>query len=719
MDSEISNNIGLDDLTKVRLKNPNRILIGHININSLRNKFEILKESVIKKFDILLISETKLDDSFPAIQFCIEGFTAPYRLDRNKNGGGIILYIREDIPSKYLSEYKMKDGIENMFIEINLRSKKWLISGSYNPHLSNIKDHLVEIKNGLEFYSSKYENFIVLGDFNAEMENIHLSDFCALFNLKNLVKGPTCFKNLDRPTSIDHILTNRHRLFQNSGVYETGLSDFHKLTFTVLKMYFTKHKPRIIRYRDFKNFDNTSFRDDLLRELSNGDLQPNDFDRFKFLVINVLNSHAPMKEKHVRCNQSPFMNKEIRKAIMTRTRLLNIFRRNKSDLNRTAYKKQRNYCVNLLKNTKKNFYNNLNAAMITDNKQFWKTIKPNFTDKVLKDERITLVDREKIISDDSEVAATFNNYFGSIVEGLNISRPSICKEFRDPVLNAIKTFENHPSIVRIKNTVPQTESFSFECVSIDDIKKEILKLDVSKASQLLDIPTKLLKQNYDIFANFFHTNINEGIGVSLLFPDQLKYADVKPAFKKNSRSEKENYRPVSILSNISKIYERCLYKQLNNYFENILSKNQCGFRKGYSVVHCLLPMIEKFRLTLDKGGSFGALLTDLSKAFDCLHHELLIAKLHAYGLSMSSLKLIHSYLTKRKQRVKINDVYSSWTEILFGVPQGSILGPLLFNIYLCDLFMFITDFDIASYADDDTPYATEKDLSWKKAQIYY
>ena len=118
-----------------------------------------------------------------------------------------------------------------MIVEINLRSKKWLISGSYNPHLNNIKDHLVEIKKGLEFYSSKYENSIILGDFNAEVENIHLSEFCALFNLKNLVKEPTCFKNLDNPTSIDLILTNHHKFFQNSGVYETGLSDFHKLNF--------------------------------------------------------------------------------------------------------------------------------------------------------------------------------------------------------------------------------------------------------------------------------------------------------------------------------------------------------------------------------------------------------------------------------------------------------------------------------------------------------
>ena len=218
-----------------------------------------------------------------------------------------------------------------------------------------------------------------------------MSEFCALFNLQNLVKGPTCFKSLEKPTAIDHVLTNHPKSFQHSGVYETGLSDFHRLTFTVLKTYFVKQKPRIIRYRDFKHFENASFRSDLLRELSSGDLQSNDYDKFKFLVSNVLDRHAPMKERHVRCNQSPFINKNIRKAIMTRTRLLKKFRKDKSDINRAAYKKQRNYCVNLLKNTKKDFYNNLNVTKVTDNKQFWKTVKPTFTDKTLKDERAKIL----------------------------------------------------------------------------------------------------------------------------------------------------------------------------------------------------------------------------------------------------------------------------------------------------------------------------------------
>ena len=123
----------------------------------------------------------------------------------------------------------------------------------------------------------------------------------------------------------------------------------------------------------------------------------------------------------------------------------------------------------------------------------------------------------------------------------------------------------------------------------------------------------------------------------------------------------------------------------------------------------LLPVIEKWRESLDSGGNFGALSTDLSKAFDCLPHDLLITKLHAYRLDMPSLKLLHSYLTKRRQRVKIDNTYRSWSETLFGVPQGSILGPLLFSI-LCDLFLFVPDIGIANYADDNTPHATNNHL---------
>ena len=130
------------------------------------------------------------------------------------------------------------------------------------------------------------------------------------------------------------------------------------------------------------------------------------------------------------------------------------------------------------------------------------------------------------------------------------------------------------------------------------------------------------------------------------------------------------------------------------YFEHILSRCQCSFCKSYSDQQCLLAMIEKWEKIVDDGVFFGALLF--------LENDLVIAKLEAYGFHIDSLKLIHDYLSNRKQRVKVNDAYSTWKDIFYGVPQGSILGPLLFNIHLCDLFYFLEDLDIAGYADDTT-----------------
>ena len=147
-------------------------------------------------------------------------------------------------------------------------------------------------------------------------------------------------------------------------------------------------------------------------------------------------------------------------------------------------------------------------------------------------------------------------------------------------------------------------------------------------------------------------------------------------------------------------------KQIGDFMKNYSSKFQCGFRKGYNTEQCLIALIEKWKSAIDKGKSFGALLTDLSKAFDCLPLELLIAKLHAYGFTLAALRLVHSYLSNRKQRTKIDESYSSWEEILFGVPQGSILGPLLFNIFISDLLIMMDDTNIAKYADDSTPFVS-------------
>ena len=212
------------------------------------------------------------------------------------------------------------------------------------------------------------------------------------------------------------------------------------------------------------------------------------------------------------------------------------------------------------------------------------------------------------------------------------------------------------------------------------IRQIVNSLDTSKATQQGDIPTKNIKDDGELFHIFFSASFNnaEDKGV---FLNELKQADIKPIYQNESRNEKENYRPLSILPNLSKIFERCMYDQLKDHFDKLLSKYQCGFRKGFSTQHCLLAMIEKLRKSLDSGGSSAALLTDLSKAFDCLPHDLLIAKLHAYGIKKGSLNLLFSYFKIRKQRVCLNDSYSEWIDILFGAPQGSILGPFLIYFY--------------------------------------
>ena len=404
------------------------------------------------------------------------------------------------------------------------------------------------------------------------------------------------------------------------------------------------------------------------------------------------------------------MSKQFRKAIMTRTRLLNKYRKDNNAGNLFAYKRQRNFSVKLLRKSKKNLYNNLNVKRIMDNIKFWQTIKPNCTDKTLKDERTTLVEGDKFITEEKNVIKIFKDHFEKIVETLKIDHPILSDLSDDPVLNAIEKFSHHASVLKIKEARNSSDCFSFKLVTIEDICKEIRALDASKATQSYDIPTKIIKNNSDIFSRFFQANFNNAIETST-FPEQLKYADVKPVFKKDSRTDKKNYRPISILPNVSKIYERCINKQLEEYFQALLSKYQCGFRKGYSVINALLPMIEKWRKSLYPGGAFGALLIDLSKAFDCLAHELLIAKLHAYRVDIPSLKLLHSYLTKRKRKVKLNGMYNSCSKILFRVRQESILGPLLFNIFLCNLFQFFPDVDIANYADDNTPHWSNRNLN--------
>ena len=232
----------------------------------------------------------------------------------------------------------------------------------------------------------------------------------------------------------------------------------------------------------------------------------------------------------------------------------------------------------------------------------------------------------------------------------------------------------------------------------------------------MDIPVKRLKEVVDIVAEPLSQIWKSEIVEGRKFASQLKRGDITPLHKKLENILKENYRPVSLLPIVSKLFEKLMQKQMKSFIENFLSSFLCGYRKGYNTQYALLAMIEKWKRSLDgKGGFAGAILMDLSKAFDTINHDLLIAKLEAYGFDDSALETMHSYLSDRWQRTKVNSSFSTWRELLCGVPQGSVLGPILFNVYLNDLFYELID--VCNFADDTTLYACDVDLKDVLAQL--
>ena len=224
---------------------------------------------------------------------------------------------RENISSKLINSSCIDHDKEYFLVEINLRKQKWLIICNYNPHKTMIKGYLEYISKEIDSHSSKYDNFLLLGDFNSEPTKETMKSFCQIYSFKNLLDKPTCYKNQTNPSCVDLIITNKSRSFQNNCIFETGVSDFHKMTLTVLKSSFAKQKPRVLIYCNYKFFNNTLFRDQVLNKLRNSNLQISDKDlkHFKETCLSVVNTIASLKIRFIRANHALFISKEIQRLL--------------------------------------------------------------------------------------------------------------------------------------------------------------------------------------------------------------------------------------------------------------------------------------------------------------------------------------------------------------------------------------------------------------------
>ena len=276
------------------------------------------------------------------------------------------------------------------------------------------------------------------------------------------------------------------------------------------------------------------------------------------------------------------------------------------------------------------------------------------------------------------VSEELDKFFENATRGLEINENSCNIDTDNNEINsvekAVNKYRNHPGVLLIKSTLKNIPSFSFNEIGLSEIETELTQ-SIQKRLPSFGIPQKLLKSPKTICSETLKTIFNNCI-IKAEFPNELKLADVTPISEKKDLSRAKNYRVISVLTIVSKIFERILHRQVSSYVDQFLSTFMCGYRKGFGTQQALLSLKERWENTLDQNGYGGAILMDLSKASDTTNHDLLIPKLGAYGFDTASLMLIRSYLTNPFQKTKVNTSFSSWSKLFLGLPQGSVQGLL-------------------------------------------
>ena len=350
----------------------------------------------------------------------------------------------------------------------------------------------------------------------------------------------------------------------------------------------------------------------------------------------------------------------------------------------TKYKKYRNMIIHLIRKNKKKYYLDYFTEHNTNIKKTWDGIRQLVSINKRKSFKIKLLNENNSnITDNKIMANTFNDFFSNIGNTIEQKIPKSQKCFS----NYLDTPINNNLHIQPCNEI--------------EILNIISKLGSNKASGPNSIPTNLLKEFSTLLAYPIKIIINKSLTEGT-FPSLFKVAQICPIYKKSDKSKCVNYRPISLLSNLSKVFERIMYNRIEKYLEtaNILYDHQFGFRKSFSTEHALMSITEQIKSNFRKKSFSCGVFVDLEKAFDTVNHSILISKLKYYGLQEPSISWLSSYLTNRSQQVSLNGQLSTSRPVTCGVPQGSILGPLLFLIYINDMNKAIKNSTVYHFADD-------------------
>ena len=497
---------------------------------------------------------------------------------------------------------------------------------------------------------------------------------------------------------IDNIFTDNINPDIKSGNLTVGISD-HLPSFIIVPQKNKNHLPRkqkLVR-RDFKNFNREDFIMDYLAiDWSVLEIHKNDpnYSLSVFLKVfnRLLDKHAPYRKitnKEFKRRYKPWIND----VILAKMHLKNkIFKRyvNCKDVAKKAdifneFKTIKNEVTSITRASKKNYYQNYFSKHKEDLKKTWEGIREIINIKSKNNDHPTCITHNnKNITDPTDIADTFNDYYTSIAENILAKRK----------FNGHKSFKDY-----LKNPLNNTITL-YDC-SDKEIVQILLSIHPKKAVGPNSIPTDILRMLANDVAKplaaIFNLSFRTG-----QFPALLRLAKAIPIFKKDSKLLVSNYRPISLLSNLNKVLEKLMFDRVYKFLEKFkcFYKHQYGFRSKHSTNHALTDITETVRRALDDGEIAGGVFVDLQKAFNTVNHEILIAKLQHYGIRGKALDWFTSYLTDRSQYVSILGFDSKTRSIGHGVPQGSVLGPLLFLIYINDLHQAISYSKVYHFADD-------------------